>query len=505
MTNDELQAWGEAISESFAQGEVYTVQTPVAGPARAVAVSELESSLITGVDLDGRQVAIDKDSGVGSFVQSGPRRSVARAAGSSNAWNLQIGNPGSAFLYTTPMFGRSVRYGVGASPAQSTFFKFVSSADYSGSYGGQGSSAANVTGDIVLNVFWQDSNASNSWKGSTGWGSYQVTYALQSLGQQIALDSYVNLYQSWWYYTSASSDNIVEKMRIRPVTSRLSLMVNNAFFSDGATIWAGDDGSKYVFHCDAWDDASGWHVYITDEAGKLAAMKLPYVITKLGFMAEIGSESTAVDMTASSEYNDPAMVALGENCYGWAVATVFLWKSGDGFVFGDASSGVDLSAVIDAINNNTLTTANGCAQIVDAVNKQGGQIVDAIGGLPDKIASGLTPSEGDIQGGVTDVKSKFAASYGNTKSLFDMVENLYVTLKNGFAGASDVTSWDFPGIKVKLNGEVHTICPEMQVQKTDIGLQQYLTLVVRVILVVALVWMVWTKVHRVIIPKEADE
>lgn len=504
MTNGELQAWGEAISESFALGEVYTVQTPVVGPARAVAVSELESSLISGVDLDGRQVAIDKDSGVGFFVQSGPRRSADRVAGSSNAWNFQIGNPGSAYLYTTPMFGRGSSYGVGASPSQPTFFKFSDSVDYAGSYGGQGYRADNVTGDIVLNVFWQQPSSSSSWKGAAGWGSYQVTYALQSLGQQIALDSYVNLYQSWWYYPSASSDNIVEKMRIRPVKFRLSLMVNNSIFSDGSTIWTNDDGSKYVFHCDAWDDSAGWHVYITDEAGNLAAMKLPYVITKLGFMAEIGSESTAVDTTSSSEYNDPAMVSLGEDCYGWAVATVFLWKSGDGFVFGDASSGVDLSSVIDAINKNTLTSANGCAQIVDAVNQQGGNVVDAIGGLPGKIASGLTPSEGDILGGVNDVWSKFAASYGNTKSLFDMVENLYVTLKNGFDGASEVTSWDFPGIKVKLNGEVHTICPEMEVQKTDIGLQQYLIIVVRLILVVALVWMVWTKVNRLIISKEAD-
>lgn len=505
MTSDELQAWNEAISDSFALGEVYSVQSCPDGSVRAVSVSELESSLITGVDLDGRLVAIDKGSGVGSFVQSGPRRSAVRGAGSSNAWNFQIGNPGSAYVYTTPMFGRSARYGVGASPSGSTFFKFVDSADYSGSYGGQGSQASNVTGDIVLNVFWQDSSSSSAWKGAAGWGSYQVTYALQSLGQQIALDSFVNLYQSWWFYTSASSDNIVEKMRIRPVTSRLSLMVNNAIFADGATIWANDDGSKYVFHCDAWDDASGWHVYITDEAGKLAAMKLPYVITKLGFVAEIGSESTAVDTTTSSEYNDPAMVALGENCFGWAVTTVFLWKSGDGFVIGDASSGTDLSAVIDAINQNTLTTANGCAQIVDAVNSQGGQIVDAIGGLPGKIASGLTPSENDVKTGVSDLQSKFNASYGNTKSLFDMVENLYTTLKDGFSGANEVTSWDFPGIKVKLNGEIYTICPEMAVQKTDIGMQQYLVLVVRVICVIALVWMVWNKVHRVIVPKEADE
>lgn len=505
MTSDELQAWGDAISESFSQGEVYTVQSPPAGSARAVAVSDLESSLITGVDLDGRQVAIDKGSGVGSFVQSGPRRSAARAAGSSNAWNFQIGSPGSANFYTTPMFGRSARYGVGASPSQPTFFKFVRSEDYSGSYGGQGSSASNVTGDIVLNVFWQDSSPSNVWKGSAGWGSYQVTYALQSLGQQIALDSYVNLYQSWWYYTSATSDNIVEKMRVRPVTSRLYLMVNNSFFADGATIWEGADGSKYVFHCDAWDDASGWHVYITDETGKLAAMKLPFVITKLGFMAEIGSESTAVSHSSSVEYNDPAMVALGENCFGWAVTTVFLWKSGDGFVIGDASTGTDLSAVIDAINQNTLTTANGCAQIVDAVNQQGGQIVDAIGGLPGKIASGLTPSEADVQSGVSDIQAKFSASYGNTKSLVDMVENLYVTLKDGFSGASEVTTWNFPGIKVKFNGSVHTICPEIAVQKTDIGMQQYLALVVRVICVIALVWMIWSKVHRVIIPKEADD
>ena len=86
-----------------------------------------------------------------------------------------------------------------------------------------------------------------------------------------------------------------------------------------------------------------------------------------------------------------------------------------------------------------------------------------------------------------------------------MVENLYTTLKNGFSGASEVTSWDFPGIKVKLNGTVHVICPEMQVQKTDIGMQQYLVLVCRVICVIALVWMVWNKVHRVIVTKEADE
>lgn len=505
MTSDELQAWGDAISESFSQGEVYTVQSSPAGSARAVAVSDLESSLITGVDLDGRKVAIDKGSGVGSFVQSGPRRSAARAAGSSNAWNFQIGSPGSPNLYTTPMFGRSARYGVGASPSQPTFFKFVRSEDYSGSYGGQGSSASNVTGDIVLNVFWQDSSSSNVWKGSAGWGSYQVTYALQSLGQQIALDSYVNLYQSWWYYTSASSDNIVEKMRIRPVTSRLYLMVNNSFFADGATIWEGADGSKYVFHCDAWDDASGWRVYITDETGKLAAMKLPYVITKLGFMAEIGSESTAVSHSSSVEYNDPAMVALGQNCFGWAVSTVFYWKSGDGFVIGDSASGTDLTEVINAINQNTLTTANGCAQIVDAVNQQGGQIVDTIGGLPGKIASGLTPSEADVQSGVSDIQAKFSASYGNTKSLVDMVENLYVTLKDGFSGASEVTTWDFPGIKVKLNGSVHTICPEISVQKTDIGMQQYLALVVRAICVIALVWMIWSKVHRVIISKEADD
>lgn len=504
MTSDELQAWNEAISESFAQGEVYTVQSSPAGSARAVAVSELESSLITGVDLDGRQVVIDKGSGVGSFVQSGPRRSAARADG-SRAWNLSVGQPDSLDYFCAPVFGYSNTYGVGASPTQSTFWKFRN-VSYSGSYGGQGCAVDGVTGDIVLNIFWQNSTSTAQWKGSVGWGAYKVFYDVQYLGQQIALDSYINVYQSWWYYPSATAVNIVEKMRIRPTAHKVALLINQGIYGDGSTIWTNEDGSKYVFHCDDYDVEKGWHVYITDESGKLAAMELPFVVTKLGFTYELGSSSTAIDSYTDQYYSDPAMVQLStDSVFGWAVSHVFLWKSGDGFVVGDASSGTDLSAVIDAINQNTLTTANGCAQIVDAVNEQGGKVVDAIGGLPGKIASGLTPSESDIQGGVSDVMSKFAASYGNTKSLFDMVENLYVTLKDGFAGASDVTSWDFPGIKVKLHGEVHTICPEMKVQKTDVGLQQYLTLVVRVILVVALVWMVWNKVHRVIVPKEADE
>lgn len=504
MTSDELQAWGEAISESFAQGEVYTVQSPSVGPARAVSVSELESSLISGVDLDGRQVVIDRDSGVGSFVSSGPRRAPARAA--SDPWTLDYSNPGyNSSSYTGfPGFGYSedgFEWGLTGGPGGVYRWhgrKWPTS-------GGEALPAV-VTGDVVVNVFGYVSFSHNLWKGSPGWNSWNVIYPLSSLNQEIALDSYLNLYQSWWYYTDSAGDNIQEKMRIKPDSHRISLVVNQSIYADGATIWTNDDGSKYVFHCDPWDDVKGWHVYITDGDGNLAAMKLPFVISRLGFSAEIGAEDRIYDSDLSSVLSQSAFVQLDtQSTFGWMVATVFFWRSGDGFVIGDASTGTDLTEVINAINQNTLTTANGCAQIVDAVNKQGGQIVDAIGGLPDKIASGLTPSQGDIQGGVTDVTSKFDASYGNTKSLLDMVENLYVTLKDGFAGASDVTSWDFPGIKVKLNGEVHTICPEMKVQKTDVGLQQYLTLVVRVILVVALIWMVYNKVHRVIVPKEADE
>lgn len=510
MTSDELQAWGEAISESFAQGEVYTVQSPSVGPARAVAVSELQSSMITGVDLDGRQVAIDKGSGVGSFVSSGPRRAPSRAA--SDPWTLSISNPGYSTIYQgTPAFGYypsgGPEYGISVLPPGSTSSNGVSlwhSRSF-GTYGGQ-KFPVQVTGDVVIDIFAYISSANALWRGSPGWLAYQVTYDVQTLGQQIALDSCVNFYQSWWYYTDAAGNNIVERMRIKPDTHRISLMLNNSIYADGATIYEDSSGNAYVFHCDAWDDEKGWHVYITDGDGTLAALQLPYAVTKLGFTAEIGAEDRIYRDGISSMISQSAFVQLETTpSYGWLVSTAFYWKSGDGFVIGDAASGTDLTEVINAINRNTLTTAEGCANIVDAVNKQGGQIVDAIGGLPGKIASGLTPSQDDIQGGVTDVTSKFDASYGNTKSLFDMVENLYVTLKDGFAGASDVTSWDFPGIKVKLNGEVHTICPEMQVQKTDVGLQQYLTLVVRVILVVALIWMVWNKVHRVIVPKEADE
>ena len=420
----------------------------------------------------------------------------------SRAWNYNLLNPGvSASKYYQPAFGYQNSQGVyasssGASPTYGQMNKPGS--------GGQGYPVKDIAGDIVLNLYWYYFST-NTWKGTPGFCSNQIWYDVSLLNQQIALDSYVNVYQSWWYTEDESGSNLTEKMRVRPTgNKRVDLLINNQIYSDGSVIYS-DDSVSYVYHCDAWDDNSGWHVYITDSTGKLAAMELPFVVSKLGFSCEWGGEDRCWTF-GSAFYSDPALVQLDTVAhYGWAVATVFLWKSGDGFVIGDASTGTDLSAVIDAINQNTLTTANGCAQIVDAVNKQGGQIVDAIGGLPDKIASGLTPSQDDIQGGITDVTSKFDASYGNTKSLFDMVENLYVTLKDGFAGASDVTSWDFPGIKVKLNGEVHTICPEMKVQKTDIGLQQYLTLVVRVVLVVALIWMVWNKVHRVIVPKEADE
>ena len=106
MTSDELQAWGDAISESFAQGEVYTVQSSIAGYAKAVSVSELESSLLSGTDLDGREILIDKETGVGSFVQPGPRRMAAKAAAPSNPWTLSVTNPGYSSIYTgAPGFG----------------------------------------------------------------------------------------------------------------------------------------------------------------------------------------------------------------------------------------------------------------------------------------------------------------------------------------------------------------------------------------------------------------
>ena len=343
MTSDELQAWNEAIAESFEQGEVYTVQSTPSGSARAVAVSELASQFITGTDLDGQTVVIDRETGVGAFDGVS-----LYSASPSDPWDFNIANPGDSSIYTTPMFGYGVRYGIGASPSQSTYFKFSQAATMSGSYGGQGSSASKVSGDLVLNVFWQDVSSYDTWKGLVGFGSYEVTYPLQSLGQQIALDSYVNLYQSWWYYTSASSDNIVERMRIKPGNNRIALKVNSGVYSDGATIWTNDDGSKYVFHCDAWDDTLGWHVYITDGAGNLVAMELPYVITSLGFTADIGSEDTAAKYDGVQMYNQAAMVQLAPASYGWAVATVFYWKSGDGFVFGDVSSGTDLNEVINA-------------------------------------------------------------------------------------------------------------------------------------------------------------
>ena len=57
-----------------------------------------------GVDLDGRQLVIDRDTGVGSFVSSGPRRAPARA--SADPWTLSISNPGySTFYQGTPAFG----------------------------------------------------------------------------------------------------------------------------------------------------------------------------------------------------------------------------------------------------------------------------------------------------------------------------------------------------------------------------------------------------------------
>lgn len=512
MTSDELEAWGDAISESFAQGEVYTVQSTFAGSARAVSVSALESSLLTGTDLDGREVLIDKETGVGSFVQPGPRRMAAMAAASSKPWTLSVTNPGYSSIYTgAPGFGYypsgGPEYGISAlSPGGSSSSGVSLWHDRSfGTYGGQ-QLPVSVEGDVVLNLFAYVSDSNALWKGSPGWLSYNVLYSLQSLNQQIALDSYINFYQSWWYYTDSTGNNIKERMRVKPDLHRVSLVVNNRIFSDGSTIFTAEDGTSYVFHCDAWDDVKGWHVYITDGNGNLAAMKLPYVVSKLGFTAEFGGEDRVYRDNLRSVLDQSAFVQLETTpTYGWLVSTVFLWKSGDGFVFGDAASGTDLTEVINAINQNTLTTANGCAQIVDAVNQQGGQIVDVIGGLPGKIASGLTPSEADVQSGVSDIQAKFSASYGNTKSLVDMVENLYVTLKDGFSGASEVTTWDFPGIKVKLNGSVHTICPEISVQKTDIGMQQYLVLVVRVICVIALVWMIWSKVHRVIIPKEADD
>lgn len=511
MTSDELQAWNEAISESFAQGEVYTVQSTPAGSVRAVAVSEVENSFIIGQDLDGKDVIFDRETGFGYYDAVSTKAVSTKAvstfvSGITDAWDLKGVNPGVSYsLITGPCFGYAPYYGLYSLAGSANYYKFSSSRTYNGSYGGQGTDVEGITGDVVLNLFWNYGSSKTGWKGAVGYTNYSVTYPLQSLGQQIALDSYVNFYQSWWYHLDASSNQIKERMRVKP--SRVYLQVNSGLYADGSTIYQAEDGSKFVFHCDDFVDGKGWHVYITDESGSLAAMSLPYVINKIGFSFELGSEdSCPPEDDGSFIWDSSAMVNLDPvSSFGWSVADVFLWMSGDGFVFGDAASGTDLSAVIDAINQNTLTTADGCAQIVDAVNSQGGQIVDAIGGLSGKIASGLTPSEDDVKSGVSSVQSKFAASYGNTKSLVDMVENLYITLKDGFSGASEVTTWDFPGIKVKLNGTVHTICPEMSVQKTDIGMQQYLVLVVRVICVIALVWMIWNKVHRVIVPKEADD
>lgn len=518
MTSDELQAWGEAISESFDHGEVYTVAQMPGGAIAPVSVAELEEQwdgISSGYDLDGNFVTFDF-SGVADVSRPVLRRAPSHTVNAASAWSWAIPADGTDYWNYMPGFGRydtvngsnsrtlsAGAWGGGSPSANVSDFCSYNNSSLGGSYIGSGLVGSPQYTSVFSNVGFRVSRSYSDWKGWVGWYTTNIFYSQSAFDGELSMDAVIRPYQSWWGVSSSSSfDDITELFRHPP--RAVSFILQNlhgggySYYSSGQEI----DGGVYFWS--EKQENGAWRVWFGD--AEKTVLPLPFSASeawKFGFSLQFGNTVTSIGCAdrpsvylnfntwLNGSSGSSAFQKLSDTVYyGYSVVTVWNWDSGSVIL----TKGATLQDIYNALKGNTAEIA-----------KQGGLIVGAVDALPDKFASGLTPSESDIQGGVSDVTSKFDASYGNTKSLFDMVENLYVTLKDGFAGASDVTSWDFPGIKVKLNGEVHTICPEMQVQKTDVGLQQYLTLVVRVILVVALIWMVWNKVHRVIVPKEADE
>lgn len=518
MTSDELQAWDDAIRESFARGEVYTVAQMPGGSVASVAVSELEEQwdgISSGYDMDGNFVSFDF-SAVAGVLRPVFRRAPSHTVNAASAWSWSIPSDGTDYWNYMPGFGRypgsdtdSAGAWGGGSVSDSENFYFYNPQRITSSYIGSGLVGSQQYTSVFSNFGFRTSSGSfvgynvTDWKGWVGWYTTNILYSQSAFDGELSMDAVIRPYQSWWGVSSSTSfDSITEIFRHPP--RAVSFVLSNLDGGGYSYYKSGQEIEGGVYFWSEKQENGAWRVWFGDS--EKSVLPLPFAAAeawKFGFSLQFGDTVSSIGFSGGNVgiysanawlNSSPGSFAFQQLSqtpyYGFSVVTVWNWDSGSVIL----TKGATLQDIYNALKGNT-------AEII----KQGGLIVGAIDALPDKFASGLTPSQGDIQGGVTDVTSKFGASYGNTESLFDMVENLYITLEDGFFWSSDVTSWDFPGIKVKLNGEVHTICPEMKVQKTDVGLQQYLILVVRVILVVALVWMVWNKVHRVIVPKEADE